>query len=200
MKHMAVSGLGGLEQIPVALGEIGRLRAITFRAVGEGSDAAVDRDRFDENDLHLFLWDNDKRQIVGAYRLGQTDRIVADSGVDGLYTRTLFRYDERLIQQMPARALEARAILHSRGISEELQRAVAALEGDRAVHRATSGVPPAVRTRQHQRALLRYVTPAADGVSPAASLRGGVWRARRGPSHAARPPRASGRHVHPAVH
>jgi putative hemolysin len=94
------------EQIPAALREIGRLRAITFRAVGEGSDAALDLDRFDEKYLHLFLWDNDKRQIVGAYRLGQTDRIVADSGVDGLYTRTLFRYDERLIQRMPAPALE----------------------------------------------------------------------------------------------
>ena len=94
------------EQIPAALREIGRLRAITFRAVGEGSDAALDLDRFDEKYLHLFLWDNDKRQIVGAYRLGQTDRIVADSGVDGLYTRTLFRYDERLIRRMPAPALE----------------------------------------------------------------------------------------------
>ena len=88
------------EQIPAALREIGRLRAITFRAVGEGSDAALDLDRFDEKYLHLFLWDNDKRQIVGAYRIGQTDRIVADSGVDGLYTRTLFRYDERLIRRM----------------------------------------------------------------------------------------------------
>jgi putative hemolysin len=94
------------EQIPAALREIGRLRAITFRAVGEGSDAALDLDRFDEKYLHLFLWDNDKRQIVGAYRIGQTDRIVADSGVGGLYTRTLFRYDERLIQRMPAPALE----------------------------------------------------------------------------------------------
>src|SRR4029077_539557 len=37
---------------------------------------------------------------------GQTDRIVADAGVDGLYTRTLFRYDERLIDRMPAPALE----------------------------------------------------------------------------------------------
>jgi hypothetical protein len=94
------------EHIPAALREIVRLRAITFRAVGEGSDAALDLDRFDEKYLHLFLWDNDKRQIVGAYRIGQTDRIVADSGVDGLYTRTLFRYDERLIRRIPAPALE----------------------------------------------------------------------------------------------
>jgi putative hemolysin len=94
------------EQVPATLREIGRLRAITFRAVGEGSDSALDLDRFDDRYLHLFLWDHDKRQIVGAYRIAQTDRIVADAGVEGLYTRTLFRYDERLIQRMPAPALE----------------------------------------------------------------------------------------------
>ena len=94
------------DQIPWALREIGRLRAITFRAVGEGSDSELDLDRFDARYQHLFSWDNDKQQIVGAYRIGQTDRIVADSGVAGLYTRTLFRYDERLIERMPAPALE----------------------------------------------------------------------------------------------
>jgi putative hemolysin len=94
------------EQIPATLLEIGRLRAVTFRAVGEGSDSALDLDRFDERYLHLFSWNRDRRQIVGAYRIGQTDRIVADAGVDGLYTRTLFRYDERLIQRMSAPALE----------------------------------------------------------------------------------------------
>ncbi len=94
------------EQIPEALQEIGRLRAITYRAVGEGSDRAMDLDRFDERYLHLFSWDRDQRRIVGAYRIGQTDHIVADAGVDGLYTRTLFRYDERLIERMGAPALE----------------------------------------------------------------------------------------------
>ena len=93
-------------QIPATLLEIGRLRAVTFRAVGEGSDCSLDLDRFDERYLHLFSWDRDHRQIVGAYRIGQTDRIVADAGVDGLYTRTLFRYDERLIERMRAPALE----------------------------------------------------------------------------------------------
>ena len=93
-------------QIPATLHEIGRLRAITFRAVGEGSDSALDLDRFDERYLHLFSWDRAQRRIVGAYRIGQTDRIVANAGVDGLYTRTLFRYDERLIERLAAPALE----------------------------------------------------------------------------------------------
>ncbi len=94
------------EQIPATLHEIGRLRAVTFRAVGEGSDRALDLDRFDERYLHLFSWDRDRRRIVGAYRIGQTDHIVAEAGVDGLYTRTLFRYDKRLIERMGAPALE----------------------------------------------------------------------------------------------
>ena len=94
------------EQIPAALREIGRLRAITFRAVGEGSDSDLDLDRFDARYLHLFLWDSDKKRIVGAYRIGETDRIVAEAGVGGLYTRTLFHYDERLLHRMPAPALE----------------------------------------------------------------------------------------------
>jgi len=93
-------------QIPATLHEIGRLRAVTYRAVGEGSDSALDLDRFDDRYLHLFAWDRGQRRIVGAYRIGQTDRIVADAGVGGLYTRTLFRYDERFIERMGAPALE----------------------------------------------------------------------------------------------
>jgi len=96
----------GAGQIPATLREIGRLRALTYNAVGEGSDHTLDLDRFDDRYLHLFSWDREQRRVVGAYRIGQTDRIVAAGNVDGLYTRTLFRYDERLIGRMPAPALE----------------------------------------------------------------------------------------------
>ncbi|MEP7307458.1 MAG: lysophospholipid acyltransferase family protein [Acidobacteriota bacterium] len=84
-------------QIPSALREIGYLREATYRAVGEGTRRSLDLDEFDQQYLHLFSWDRARRQIVGAYRIGQTDRIMAAEGVAGLYTRTLFRYDERLI-------------------------------------------------------------------------------------------------------
>ena len=87
-------------QIPSALREIGRLREVTYRAVGEGTGRSVDLDRFDNRYLHLFSWNRDRRQIVGAYRIGQTDRILATHGVEGLYTRTLFRYDDRLIARL----------------------------------------------------------------------------------------------------
>jgi putative hemolysin len=94
------------DQIPATLREIGRLRELTYRAIGEGTGRALDLDRFDDAYLHLFSWDREKRRIVGAYRIGQTDRIVETQGVDGLYTRTLFRYDQRLIDRIGAPALE----------------------------------------------------------------------------------------------
>ena len=87
-------------QVPVALREIGRLRELTYRAVGEGTGRELDLDSFDKRYLHLFSWDRERTRIVGAYRLGRTDRIMATAGVDGLYTRTLFRYDERLIARL----------------------------------------------------------------------------------------------------
>ncbi len=87
-------------QIPAALREIGRLREVSYRLVGEGTGHDIDLDRFDEHYLHLFSWDREARQIVGAYRIGQTDRITATTGIDGLYTRTLFTYDDRLVAKL----------------------------------------------------------------------------------------------------
>ena len=92
--------LAEASQIPTALREIGRLRELTYRAIGEGTGRQLDLDSFDERYLHLFSWDHKRKQIVGAYRLGRTDRIMAAEGVHGLYTRTLFRYDERLMARL----------------------------------------------------------------------------------------------------
>jgi putative hemolysin len=86
------------EQIPHALREIGRLREATFREAGEGTGQAIDIDRFDDYYLHLFVWHKEKREIVGAYRLGATDAILDRLGKQGLYTSTLFRYRARLLQ------------------------------------------------------------------------------------------------------
>jgi len=92
--------------IPSTLREIGRLREIAFRAVGEGTGRDVDLDRFDDTYLHLFAWDREQQQVVGAYRIGRTDCIARVSGVEGLYTRTLFRYDAQLFARLGAPALE----------------------------------------------------------------------------------------------
>lgn len=88
------------DKMPGVLRELGRLREITFRGVGEGTGREIDVDPFDNHYLHLFIWNKAKKEIVGAYRLGLGDKIVAQYGVDGLYTHTLFRFDEKLIRQM----------------------------------------------------------------------------------------------------
>jgi putative hemolysin len=87
--------------IPHVLEEIGRLRELSFRAVGEGTGAPSDLDAFDEHYLHLFVWSPRSREVIGAYRIGCADAIVAARGVSGLYTRTLFRYDAALLNRLP---------------------------------------------------------------------------------------------------
>jgi putative hemolysin len=74
--------------------EIGRLREVSFRKVGEGSGQRRDLDRYDRIYRHLVLWDNDALEIVGAYRIGETDAIVDRLGLDGLYTHSLFDLSE----------------------------------------------------------------------------------------------------------
>ncbi len=86
--------------MPNLMRELGRLREITFRGVGEGTGREIDVDIFDDHYLHLFIWNHAKREVVGAYRLGLADEIVARFGVGGLYTHTLFQFDERLLARL----------------------------------------------------------------------------------------------------
>lgn len=86
--YLAPSG-----RIPNLLREIGRLRELTFRAAGEGTNKPIDLDEFDLYYDHLFLWDREKQRLVGAYRIGDGERIMARYGKRGFYTYTLFRMD-----------------------------------------------------------------------------------------------------------
>ena len=81
-------------EIPWTLQELGRLRELTFRAVGEGTGRSSDIDLFDDYYEHLVLWDADTRRIAGGYRLGRTDVICRRLGRRGLYTSTLFDYGD----------------------------------------------------------------------------------------------------------
>lgn len=87
-------------QIPRLLQEIGRQREIAFRAVGEGTGHALDLDSFDPHYLHLFVWNKAARELVGGYRLGLVDEILDHYGVSGLYTATLYRYRQPLLDQL----------------------------------------------------------------------------------------------------
>jgi putative hemolysin len=82
------------------LGEIGRLREQTFRLAGEGTGRALDLDRFDEDYEHLFLWNAAREEIAGAYRVGETERLLARRGVGGLYTSTLFRFQADFFRRL----------------------------------------------------------------------------------------------------
>lgn len=81
-------------KIPHILREIGRLREITFREVGEGTNKRIDLDNYDIYYNHLFIWDTEKQNIVGAYRIGKGDEILDTMGRRGFYLSELFKIKE----------------------------------------------------------------------------------------------------------
>jgi putative hemolysin len=80
--------------IPNILREIGRLREITFREVGEGTNKKIDLDNYDIYYHHLFIWDKELQNIVGAYRIGKGDEILNTMGRRGFYLSELFKIKE----------------------------------------------------------------------------------------------------------
>ncbi|WP_324720382.1 lysophospholipid acyltransferase family protein [Salinimicrobium sp. HB62] len=88
------------EIIPNILKEIGRLREITFRAIGEGTNMSTDLDKFDEYYYHMFLWDNEANKIAGAYRMGMGAEIYEQYGINGFYLQDLFRFEPELHKMM----------------------------------------------------------------------------------------------------
>ncbi|HUJ76305.1 MAG TPA: GNAT family N-acyltransferase, partial [bacterium] len=85
------------QDLPLTLDEIGRLRELTFRAVGEGTGRARDLDRYDQGYWHLVLWHRTDCAVVGAYRVARMDETLRKEGLHGLYTHSLFDYGEDLV-------------------------------------------------------------------------------------------------------
>jgi putative hemolysin len=83
-------------RIPNVLMEIGRLREITFREIGEGTNRSIDLDEFDLYYHQMFIWDDENQAIVGAYRIGKGAEIMHKFGVRGFYIQSLFRIREGL--------------------------------------------------------------------------------------------------------
>lgn len=79
------------QEAPFMVKEIGRLREITFRAVGEGTGKRRDLDLYDDYYRHLVLWDLHLEQIAGAYRMGFGPEIFSEHGIKGFYLRSLFK-------------------------------------------------------------------------------------------------------------
>lgn len=86
------------KNIPNILKEIGRLRELTFRLVGEGTNHSIDLDEYDLYYNQLFIWDNDEKCIVGAYRLGLGNEILQQYGSHGFYIKSLFRMKPKMNQ------------------------------------------------------------------------------------------------------
>lgn len=74
--------------------EIGRLRELTFRKVEEGTGGKRDIDRYDEYYRHIILWDDDDLEVVGAYRLGESNHIMEKYGTSGFYSNSLFDFKD----------------------------------------------------------------------------------------------------------
>lgn len=88
------------QSIPNLMREIGRVREESFREVGEGSGLACDLDEYDLYYHQLFVWNKTKAELVGAYRLGMVDKLIADHGLDKLYSRSLFNYNQEFIDTL----------------------------------------------------------------------------------------------------
>jgi putative hemolysin len=84
------------DRIPNILREIGRLREVTFRSVGEGTNKSIDLDEYDLYYNHLILWDRKAQKIAGAYRVGNGAQIMQRYGKRGFYISSLFRMDSAM--------------------------------------------------------------------------------------------------------
>ena len=92
--------VGGLAADAPLLREIGRLRELTFRAVGEGTGRAIDVDAWDSWYEHIVLWDAPAARIAGAYRIARGAPVLAAHGIRGLYTASLFDYADDAVARI----------------------------------------------------------------------------------------------------
>jgi putative hemolysin len=81
--------------IPNIMREIGRLREITFRREGEGTNNSIDIDEYDIHYHHLFIWDDEAKKIVGAYRIGKGKELYNKFKIKGFYLNELFSIDKK---------------------------------------------------------------------------------------------------------
>ena len=89
------------EQIPQTVKEIARLRELVFRQHDEGSGNPLDTDDFDKTYTHLFIVERDLGRIIGAYRMGQSDRLLANAslGIDPFYLSAMFNFSADFINR-----------------------------------------------------------------------------------------------------
>ncbi len=90
----------------IVLKELGRLREISFRKVGEGVNKKRDTDKYDIYYRHIILWDEEELEIVGAYRIGESDFIYTHLGIEGFYSNSLFKFNEVFVKKYLPNSIE----------------------------------------------------------------------------------------------
>lgn len=73
--------------------ELGRVREITFREIGEGTGRRRDLDEYDVQFGHLILWDPERLEVAGGYRLGDVLSMQQKYPHRPLYSATLFQFE-----------------------------------------------------------------------------------------------------------
>jgi putative hemolysin len=100
LDHKGLSVYFGYQhQMPDTVHEIARLREMVFREHNEGSGEPLDTDHFDATYTHLFVMKLDTGQIIGAYRMGQTDKLLADGNLENLYLHRMFDFSPNFVNR-----------------------------------------------------------------------------------------------------
>lgn len=88
---------------PNTLKEIGRLREVSFRAVGGGSGKDCDIDHFDIEDpacYQLIVWDPKNQELVGGYRFTRwAEASFHSNGQPYVNTEHLFDFSEKFLKE-----------------------------------------------------------------------------------------------------
>ncbi len=82
--------------------ELGRIRELTFRKVGEGTGSNWDLDKYDRFYRHLILWDDKKLELVGGYRLGECGKLIETHGQDSLYMNHMYHIKPEMKKYLPS--------------------------------------------------------------------------------------------------
>ena len=75
---------------PIAKGVA--MEILRSEVAGEGSGEPFDIDRYNNHYMHLFVWNIETAEVVGAYWVGDIPKILSCYGSCGLYTKSLFHF------------------------------------------------------------------------------------------------------------
>ena len=104
-KAINVYAVDGAKMSEMVWHDLGVAREKSFRVVGEGSGKSIDIDPYDRYYTHIIAMDTGTNKMLGAYRVGRVDQIVADKGIEGLYSYRFFDH-KALIAQRGSQMLE----------------------------------------------------------------------------------------------